>query len=294
MFLSIKEAITVYRDGCKGKCSQTTGIILGKAFFAGMMIGLGAAGSSVAAHAITNVGIARLIAAVVFPVGLMMVILMGAELFTGDCLLAIGIPERDISPLDFAKTLFFVYIGNLIGGIVLSALVVLSGQLDYSKGLLGAYTINVAVKKVGLSFGTAISSGILCNILVCAAVVMALCAKDVSGKLFVSFFVIMLFVTSGFEHCVANMYYITAGIMAKMNPEYVSVAINQYGLSDIQLASLNVKNMIINNLIPVTIGNIIGGSLFVGLPFYYLNRDKKKEAVTNGEYAVNNNSGAYN
>lgn len=274
MFLTIKEAIETYKNGCKGKCEMSAGLTLGKSFFAGMMIGLGAAGSSVAAHNISNVGVARLIAAVVFPVGLMMVILMGAELFTGDCLLVIGVPEKNISIKQLIRALALVYLGNLIGGIVLSALIIMSGQLDYSSGLLGAYTIKVALGKVGISSIKAISSGILCNILVCAAVIMAVCAKDISGKLLVSFFVIMLFVTAGYEHCVANMYYITAGLMAKCNPSYVSVAMDTYGISIEQLDMLNIKNMIVNNLIPVTIGNIIGGSFFVGLPFYYFNRNK--------------------
>lgn len=279
MILSIKEAINTYKNGCKGKCEMSTAMTLGKSFFAGMMIGLGAAASSVAAHNIGNVGLARLTAAMVFPVGLMMVILMGAELFTGDCLLAIGLPEKNISGLQFARTLILVYLGNLIGGVVLSALIVLCGQLDYSGGLLGAYTIKVALAKVGMSPVKAVSSGILCNILVCAAVLMAVCAKDVTGKIMVSFFVIMLFVTAGFEHCVANMYYITAGIMAKANPAYVAVAMEQYGLQAEQIENLNIISMIVNNLIPVTIGNIIGGSCFVGLPFYYLNREKKAEKV---------------
>jgi len=277
MFLSIKEAVYTYKNGCKGKCKMTVPLTLGKSFFAGLMIGLGAAGSSVAAHNIGNVGIARLTAAVVFPVGLMMVILMGAELFTGDCLLSIGLPEKDISFFDFIRTLVLVYLGNLLGGVVLSGLVVLSGQLDYSSGLLGAYTIKVALGKVGLSPVKAISSGILCNILVCGAVIMAICAKDITGKLLVSFFVIMLFVTAGYEHCVANMYYITAGLMAKMNPNYVAVAIEEYGLQFEQIELLNIKNMIINNLLPVTIGNIIGGSCFVGLPFYYFNKSKEEK-----------------
>ena len=274
MILTIKEAIQTYKNGCKGKCTMSVGMTLGKSFFAGLMIALGAAGSSVAAHNVGNVGLARLVAAVVFPVGLMMVIIMGAELFTGDCLLAIGLPEKDITAKDFVRTLILVYFGNFIGGIVVSGLIVMSGQLDYSGGLLGAYTIKVALGKVMLSPAKAISSGILCNILVCAAVIMAVCAKDVTGKLLVSFFVILLFVTAGYEHCVANMYYITAGIMAKANPSYISVAMEQYGLTMDQLNMLNIKNMIVNNLIPVTIGNIIGGSCFIGLPFYYFNRNK--------------------
>ena len=235
-----------------------------------MMIGMGAAGSSVAAHAIGNVGLARLTAAVVFPVGLMMVILMGAELFTGDCLMIVGVPEKNITGGTFVKMLTLVYLGNLIGGVLLSWLVVMSGQLDYSNNLLGAYTIKVALGKATITWERGITSGILCNILVCAAVLMALCAKDISGKLLVSFFVIMLFVTAGYEHCVANMYYITAGLMAKYNPAYVSKAMEAYGLTADKLEQLNVFNMIVKNLVPVTIGNIVGGSCFVGLPLYYL------------------------
>lgn len=276
MFLTIKEAINSYKKGCKEKCEMSFGMTFGKSFFAGIMIALGAAGSSVAAYGVGNVGLARLTAAVVFPVGLMMVILMGAELFTGDCLLVIGLPEKDISLIQFIKTLSVVYLGNLVGGVVLSFLIVMSGQLDFSGGMLGAYTIKVAIGKVSLTPAKAISSGILCNILVCAAVIMAVCAKDITGKLLVSFFVIMLFVTAGYEHCVANMYYITAGIMAKLNSDYVKVAMETYSISETQLLSLNIMTMIVNNLIPVTIGNIIGGSCFIGLPFYYFNKDRKE------------------
>lgn len=278
MFLTPKEAITAYKNGCRAKCDMSAPKLIAKSILAGAMIALGASGSSVAAHAIANVGVARLVAAVVFPVGLMMVILMGAELFTGDCLAAVGLPEKNITPGEFAKMLALVWIGNLIGGFILSLLVVLSGQLDYSNGLLGAYTIKVALGKANITPIKAISSGILCNILVCGAVLMALCAKDVTGKLMTSFFVIMLFVTSGYEHCVANMYYITAGLMAKMNASYVDCAIDSYGLTAEKIATLNIKTMFIDNLLPVTIGNIIGGALCVGLPIYYLNREKVEKA----------------
>lgn len=288
MYLSVKEAVDVYRKGCYAKCTASTDSIIVKSILAGMMIGMGAAASSVAAHSITNVGLARLAAAVVFPVGLMMVILLGAELFTGDCLMAVGLPEKDITPFQFIRMLVLVYFGNLIGGLILSGLVVLSGQLDYSGGNLGAYTIKVALGKVLLTLDKAVTSGILCNILVCAAVLMAICAKDIAGKLLVSFFVIMLFVTAGFEHCVANMYYITAGLMAKMNPSYVKAAMETYGIQSNQLELLNIHNMVVNNLIPVTIGNIIGGTFFIGLPIYYLNRNKAtvkktKEEIEHGK-----------
>ena len=274
MMLNIAEAISAYSNASLNKTKKSTLSIFVKACFAGMFIGMGAAGSNVAAHNIGNVGVARLIAGTVFPVGLMMVILLGAELFTGDCLAAIAVADKKISVIDFIKLLLVVYLGNFVGGVLFSALIACSNQLNYSSGLLGAYTINVAINKVNLNFGVALVSGILCNILVSAAVLMANCSKDVTGKLFVCFFVIMLFVTSGFEHCVANMYYITAGLLAKMNPAYVAVAIEKYGLTQDKIDSLNIITYLCKNLLPVTIGNIIGGSFFVGVPLYYLNSTK--------------------
>lgn len=276
-FLSAKEAVDKYIAGCEGKVSASFPKLFVKSMLAGMMIAMGASGSSVAAHAVGNVGLARLTAGVVFPVGLMMVILMGAELFTGDCLMIMATVDGRHSPLQLIKTLAIVFAGNFAGGGLLAAAIGACGQLDYSGGLLGAYTIKVALGKADISFGTAVISGILCNILVCAAVMMALCATDITGKLLASFFVIMLFVTSGFEHCVANMYYIIAGLLAKGNPDYVQVAMTEYGYTAEKLSTLNWQNFIVGNLLPVTIGNIIGGMVFVGLPLYYLNKEKKSK-----------------
>lgn len=278
-FLSIKEAVNKYIAGCEAKTSISSQKLMIKALFAGMMIAMGAAASSVAAHSIGNVGLARLAAAVVFPVGLMMVILMGAELFTGDCLMIMGTASGKHSVNQLVKTLIIVYIGNFIGAAVLAMAISASGQLDYSGGLLGAYTIKVALGKATMSFGKAVVSGVLCNILVCAAVLMAICARDVAGKILVSFFVIMLFVTAGFEHCVANMYYITAGLVAKMNPAYVQAAMDEYGYGTEQLSALNIQNFLIGNLLPVTIGNIIGGMLIIGIPLLYLNREEAEEEI---------------
>ena len=276
-FLSVKEATKSYAQGCKAKAATPIGKLFGKAMLAGMMIGMGAAASSVAAHSVANVGLARLTAAVVFPVGLMMVILLGAELFTGDCLMALGVAEKHISVADCIRVLVLVFLGNFAGALIFTALVYCSGQLDYSAGGLGAYTIKVAYGKATLPFGKAFTSGILCNILVCAAVLMAICAKDISGKLLVSFFVIMLFVTAGFEHCVANMYYITAGLFCKMNPDYVNKAMELYGYTEAQLSQLSWGSFLIKNLIPVTLGNIVGGiwtSAFIFKP-----RKKIKQVI---------------
>ena len=275
-FLSIKETIKKYIDGCQTKMNMSSNELMGKSILAGVLIGLGAAASSVAAHAIGNVGIARLVAAVVFPVGLMMVIMLGAELFTGDCLIAMNVIDGKQRIVDAIRLLVSVYIGNFIGASLLAIMIGMSGQLDYSGGLLGAYTIKVAVSKVNISFSQGIISGILCNVLVCAAVLMAMSAKDIAGKLLAIFFTIMLFVTAGFEHCVANMYYITAGIIAKSNPEYVQIAMNAYGYTLESMETLNITNYLLTNLVPVTIGNIIGGALLFGVPMFLLNTNKEK------------------
>ena len=272
--ISIKEVLEKYIEGCQGKVKMSTGRMFGKAVLAGAMIALGAAGSSVAAHTVPDVGLARLAASVVFPMGLMMVMLLGAELFTGDCLVAMSGFDRKQKLTSIIRVLVLVYGGNFVGATLLAWFVSMSGQWNYSGGMLGAYTIKVAMGKVGITFTQGIVSGILCNILVCGAVLMAMCAKDAAGKLLAIFFMIMLFVTSGFEHCVANMYYITAGMLAMNQPEYVELAMTAYGYTAQQLSQLNGLNYVLTNLVPVTIGNILGGVIFTGAPLYYLNMNK--------------------
>ena len=279
-FLSIKEAIDKYIVGCQSKVEMSKENLIARSVLAGTLIGMGAAASSVAAHTISDVGLARLAAAVVFPVGLMMVILLGAELFTGDCLMAMSVTDGKLKLKDIIRVLSSVYFGNFIGAGALALLINMSGQLNYSGGMLGAYTIKVAIGKVNVTFIEGITSGLLCNVLVCAAVLMAICAKDVTGKLLAVFFTIMLFVTAGFEHCVANMYYITAGLFAKLNPSYVSLAMEQYGYGVEQIRNLNWYHFLVTNLVPVTIGNLLGGIVFLGLPLYYMNSKK----VDNKEY----------
>lgn len=284
--LSIREVLEKYIEGCQAKIQMSTNRVLGKAVLAGAMIAMGAAASSVAAHTVSDVGLARLAAAVVFPVGLMMVMLLGAELFTGDCLIAMSGFDGKQKHRDIIRVLFLVYGGNFIGATLLAALVSMSGQWDYSGGMLGAYTIKVAMGKIGLTFTEGIVSGILCNILVCGAVLMAMCAKDIAGKLLAIFFTIMLFVTAGFEHCVANMYYITAGMLAMNHMEYVELAMATYGYTMEQLNQLNVFHYFLFNLLPVTIGNILGGVIFTGAPLFYLNTNKvwsSKETIEKEE-----------
>lgn len=237
---------------------------------AGAFIAMGAQSSSLAVHNITDVGIARTLAGCIFPVGLMMIVFVGGELFTGDCMMSMACMKGRIGFGSLLRTLLIVYLGNFAGAVLIAFLVAHSGQYDYSAGALGAYTIKTAVGKTGLSFMRALFSGILCNILVCAAVLMAAAAKDIGGKVLAIFFPILAFVVSGFEHCVANMYYIPAGIFAAGNPAYVQKAQELYGLGAEKLTELNWGSFVTVNLLPVTIGNIIGGAVMVGGVCFYL------------------------
>ena len=224
MFNTPQEVVQANMNGAVKKATTSKKKVFFMGIMAGVCIALGAQSSNVAMHDIANVGLARLVAGCVFPVGLMMIVFIGGELFTGDCMMTMACIKKKISVAALIRTLVIVYIGNMVGAVALAYLVYLSGQYNYTSGALGAFTIKVALGKVSLSFLPALISGILCNILVCAAVLMASTAKDIAGKSLAIFFPIMAFVVSGFEHCVANMYYIPAGIFASMNPDYVAKA----------------------------------------------------------------------
>jgi formate/nitrite transporter len=184
--------------------------------------------------------------------------------------------ERKIKPASLLRNWFFVYAGNMMGSVMLAYFIYRSGQLDFSGGMLGGFTLKLASYKTGMSFSHAFFLGILCNWLVCLAVWMAAAANDVTGKLLAIFFPIWLFITSGFEHCVANMYYIPAGIFSKSVPRFVEQAIH-LGASAESIASLGWGTFVINNLVPVTAGNIVGGGFFVGLTYWFVYRNKGKD-----------------
>lgn len=247
-------------------------VLLGIA--AGFFIGIGAEASSLAMHGISNLGLARTVAGAVFPIGLMLIVLLGGELFTGNCLISMAVYDKKAKLKGMIRNLTIVYISNFIGAALMAWMINNCGQLNFSDGGAGAFTIKVALGKVGIDSIQAIVSGILCNVLVCLAIFMAATAKDVAGKCIAIFFPIFVFVISGFEHCVANMYYIPAGIFAAHNPLYAAKATELYGITAEQLSGLNFGTMF-SNLVPVTIGNIIGGMVFVGLLYWYLYRKKE-------------------
>lgn len=151
----------------------------------------------------------------------------------------------------------------------MDVLIFYSGNLNIGNGALGAYTIKVALDKATITPIRGIASGILCNFLVCMAILKGAAAKDAAGKIMATWFPICAFVTNGFEHVVANMYYIPIGIMAATNPTYTAKAEELYGITATQLQSLHIGG-VLSNLIPVTIGNILGG-LFIGFMLYYIN-----------------------
>ena len=273
-FQTITEVIEQnIQNGIK-KTNLTTKKLILLGIAAGFFIGIGAEASSLAMHGISNVGLARTVAGAVFPIGLMLIVLLGGELFTGNCLISMAVYDKKAKLKGMIRNLTIVYISNFIGAALMAWMINNCGQVNFSDGGAGAFTIKVALGKVGIDPIQAIVSGILCNVLVCLAIFMAATAKDVAGKCIAIFFPIFVFVISGFEHCVANMYYIPAGIFAAHNPLYAAKATELYGITAEQLSGLNFGTMF-SNLVPVTIGNIIGGMVFVGLLYWYLYRKKE-------------------
>ncbi len=269
------EVISATLEGGKRKSQLPIGKMVLLGIMAGAFIALGGATSSTAVHNLANVGVSRVLAGCIFPVGLMMIVFVGGELFTGDCLMVMDVMCGKVSWRRCIRSLCIVYLSNLLGALLIDVLLFYSGNLDYSDGLLGAYTIKVALGKVSIAPLRGLCSGILCNILVCIAVLMAGAASDIAGKVWAIFFPILAFVVGGFEHCVANMFYIPSGILAATNPVYAAKAQEMYGITAEQLQQLTALNSL-HNFIPVTIGNILGGMLFVGIPCYLIQRSKEK------------------
>ena len=218
-------------------------------------------------------GLAKMLGVITFATGLMMVVLTGAELFTGNVMMAFSVIERKISLMKLLRNWGVVYLGNFIGSLIIALLVYYSALYDGNNYALGALSLKTAYSKANLSFLEAFCRGILCNWLVCLAVWMAISSRRVIGKIFAIFFPIMIFVASGYEHCVANMFFMPNGLLLKNVPEVVQAS----ALTIEQLETLNIKTFLIDNLIPVTLGNIVGVVVFVVLLFWmaYLKEDQQ-------------------
>lgn len=276
-FLTPKEIAQATINSGVAKSQLTIPKMLLLGIFAGIFIAFGGFASQMISHSIDSVGVAKFAGAAVFPVGLMFVVIGGAELFTGNNLMAVALLDRKIKIQGMLKNWLFVYIGNLIGSVIFAAIIYGSGLLNTSSMKLGAVAVNAAYQRVTMGFGPAILRGILCNITVVLAVWLATSAKDIVSKIWACWFPIMLFVLSGFDHSVANMYFLALGVLAK--GQYQSKVSELYNVSVDQLSGLNWGTMWTGNLIPVTIGNIIGGAVLVATVYWFAYvRDSLKSA----------------
>lgn len=241
------------------------------AVLAGAFIALGAMfATTVVAGGADSIpfGVTRLLAGLVFCLGLILVVVAGAELFTGNNLIAMAWADRKVSGRRLIRNWTIVYTGNLVGALATVALVFLGGQYEFGDGAVGSSALAIADAKSGLGFGRALALGIMCNALVCLAIWLTYSAHSVTDKILAIIFPITAFVAAGFEHSVANMYFLPAGLAIKEQGSDSFYAAS--GVSPVDYPDLTLSNAVFENLIPVTIGNVIGGSLMVGLVYWLI------------------------
>jgi len=264
-FLTPQETIGVIIANGRRVLGQSLGRTFVLSLLAGFYISFGAQLATVvtsdAAVHLGN-GVSRFLGGSVFSIGLMLVVVCGAELFTGNSLLASSVLDGEISFAKMLENWSVVIIGNLLGALFFAWMMAESRL--WESGAVGEQALKIATVKCNLSFEVAFIRGVLCNWLVCLAVFMATAARDIPGKILACYVPIMTFVASGFEHSVANMYFIPSGLLIK----------DAFPAAD---PSLSWANFLVANLIPVTLGNIVGGVLFVALAYWYVHSVGKKE-----------------
>ncbi|MHC4488853.1 MAG: formate/nitrite family transporter [Planctomycetota bacterium] len=216
-----------------------------------------------------SMGLTKLLGGMVFCLGLILVIVAGAELFTGNNLIVMACVSRRITLERLLRNWIIVFCGNFAGSLVVVWLVLKSGQWISSGSAVGVKALMIANGKVNLTFVEALSRGILCNILVCLAVWLCFSCRSVTDKVLAIIFPITAFVALGFEHSVANMYFIPVGLILKQNPQVLSAAERILGQAP-ELSRLTIYGFLVKNLLPVTIGNIIGGGLLVGIIYWFV------------------------
>jgi len=252
-------------DACVGKATSKWYKLAILGFLAGAFIAFGAElsiMSTIGTAAALGTGISKIIAGSVFSVGLMMVVIAGAELWTGNNLMIISACDKKfgLKPLFYNWSIVFTF--NFIGSVFMALLIYGSGLWKTGDLQWGITAVNIAVSKVNLTFVEAFLRGIGCNWLVCLAVWIGFSAKDTIGKIFGIFFPIMAFVASGFEHVIANMFFIPMGLFLK-GESMISGQVSN-------LDSLNWGSMVVNNFVPVTLGNLVGGAFFVGFLYWWV------------------------
>lgn len=233
------------------------------AMLAGFLIGLAALTSTVASYAIANPSLAQLVSGLVFGIGLVLVIFSGAELFTGNNLIVISVMDGTATWGGLLRNWILVYLGNFVGSLLLAAAYILPGDFLGSKGALALTIMQKANAKCSYGFGQALVLGILCNLVVCLAVMVSLMNQDAAGKAIGAYLPVVFFVIAGFEHSIANMYYISAGLFAHSLPQAEALLAE----NGVTLARLTWSGFFAANLLPVTLGNILGGVGFSWLVY---------------------------
>jgi formate/nitrite transporter len=260
----------------KGARDAFSTIVLG--VLAGVFIGLGAMFCTTVTTATgLGFGMTKLVGGLSFCLGLILVVVAGAELFTGNTLIVMSWISGRVRFARLLRNWGLVYFANLAGALSLAVLVFYTNQWTMSSNGVGANALLIANTKVNLSFGTALVRGILCNALVCLAVWLCFSARTVTDKIIAIIFPITAFVAAGFEHSIANMYFIPMGILLSSQPSVLAAAgVTAGGVSHLTWAGF------VGNLVPVTIGNIIGGSILVGTVYWlaYLSRERAAELIT--------------
>jgi formate/nitrite transporter len=235
------------------------------AILAGAFIGLGAEFATlVTTDSGLSFGMNKLMGGLVFCLGLILVVVAGAELFTGNNLIIMAWVNGKLTLGQLMRNWVIVYFGNLVGSLITVLLMYLTKQWTFSSYHVGATALNIANSKVNLGFSEALARGILCNALVCLAVWLCLSGRSVIDKILAIVFPITAFVASGFEHSVANMYFIPMGIMLKGEEQILEAA----GKVASDLSNLDLLGFV-GNLLPVTIGNIFGGGFMVAAVYWF-------------------------
>ena len=240
--------------------------VLALAVLAGVFIALGSTFFTVVIYdsSLINAGLLRLMGGLVFCLGLVLVVVAGAELFTGNNLIVMAYVEKKVTLQQVLANWGIVFVGNFMGALGILVLIYLSGHWQIDSGAVGAKALAIANYKVNLTWMEAFTRGILCNILVCLAIWLTFAGRTVVDKVLAIIFPITAFVALGFEHCVANMYLIPAGLLIQQQPEFAQLA------ASMNLENLTTTNFLTANLLPVTLGNLVGGSVFVGLFYWFI------------------------
>lgn len=247
------------------KAELDFGSTLMLAILAGAFIGLGAMFSTVVAtETKTGFGITRLLVGLSFSLGLILVVVGGAELFTGNNLIVMAWAHRKVSTIAVLRNWAIVYVGNFMGALATAYGIYRSAIWMMNDNKVGATALAIAAAKCNFGWTEAFMRGVFCNALVCLAVWLAFSARNTTDKIAAVIFPITAFVAAGLEHSIANMYFIPMGLLLSGHGEVVAA------LNNVPLDRLTWSAFLFANLVPVTLGNIVGGAVMVGLVYWFV------------------------